>query len=260
MVKCKACGKEIAKSAKLCPSCGKRNKRPFWQILLIGLVIIIIVISIIANIAGGSEDNETSSPSVAKTNSNDKTTTKNSFIKSRMYIVDSEITKEEYIKAGSEIAIGEYIKAGSEIAIGEYIIEATGGLGYFQVSSDSSGELGSIIFIDILNKGEFGYVIIQDGDYIKLQDCRMYLSSEKSIQPKDLNKIPSSTYKIGKDLPAGEYKLTEKCQPAYWERFKNPRDSVSGIIANDIIENSAYVKVSDGEYFKLTGIEAALVK
>jgi len=88
----------------------------------------------------------------------------------------------------------------------------------------------------------------------------MFLSSEKTIQPADLDKIPSSTYKIGKDLPAGEYKLTVKRQPAYWERSKNPRDSIFGIIANDNIENSAYVKVSEGEYFKISGIEAALVK
>jgi len=235
MVKCKACGKEMAKSAKTCPSCGKRNKRPFWQFLLIGLIVI-IVISIIAGIAGGSKDSETSSSSVTTTNSSDKTTTKTSFIKPGMY------------------------KVGSEIEIGEYVVEATGGLGYFQISSDSSGELESIIVNDTLNRGEFGYAIIQNGDYIKLQDCRMYLSSEKSIQPKDLNQIPSSTYKIGKDLPAGEYKLTVKRQPAYWERSKNPRDSVFGIIANDTIENTAYVKVSDGEYFKLTGVEAALVK
>jgi len=235
MVKCKSCGKEMAKSSKTCPSCGKRNKRPFWQFLLIGLIAI-IVISIIAGIAGGSKDSETSSSSVATTNSNGKTTTKASFIKPGMY------------------------KVGSEIEIGEYVVEATGSLGYFQISSDSSGEIESIIVNDTLNKGEFGYAIIQNGDYIKLQDCRMYLSSEKSIQPKDLNQIPSSTYKIGKDLPAGEYKLTVKRQPAYWERSKNPRDSVFGIIANDNIEDSAYVKVSDGEYFKLTGVEASLVK
>jgi RNA polymerase subunit RPABC4/transcription elongation factor Spt4 len=41
LIKCKACGHEIAKSAKICPSCGKRNKRPLGQtiLIIIGLVI-----------------------------------------------------------------------------------------------------------------------------------------------------------------------------------------------------------------------------
>ena len=41
MTACKACGKEIAKSAKFCPSCGAKNKKPlfkrwwFWVIVLL---------------------------------------------------------------------------------------------------------------------------------------------------------------------------------------------------------------------------------
>lgn len=41
MTTCKACGKEIAKSAKFCPSCGAKNKKPifkrwwFWVIVLL---------------------------------------------------------------------------------------------------------------------------------------------------------------------------------------------------------------------------------
>jgi RNA polymerase subunit RPABC4/transcription elongation factor Spt4 len=233
IVKCKACGKEIAKSAKVCPSCGKKNKKPFWQTLLI-VFVVIIVVSIIANIGGGSK--EGGNQTQITTNSEKQTTTNSNFIKAGMY------------------------KVGSEIAAGEYVVEATGNPGYFQIASDSSGEFDSIIVNDNLNKSEFGYVLVQDGDYIQLQNCRMYLSAEKTIQPVDLDKIPSSTYKIGKDLPAGEYKLTVKRQPAYWERSKNPRDSVFGIIANDNIENSAYVRVSEGEYLKMTGIEASLVK
>jgi hypothetical protein len=217
-----------------CKACGKKNKKPFWQVLLIGVVVTSIIVHISCN--RGAKEAETSSQPQSITNSGNQTSTKTDFIKPGMY------------------------KVGSEIAAGEYVVEATSSSGYFQISSDSSGEFDSIIVNDNLNKGEFGYVIIEDGDYIQLQNCRMYLSAEKTIQPKDLEKIPASTYKIGKDLPSGEYKLTVKRQPAYWERSKNPRDSVYGIIANDNIENSAYVTVSDGEYFKITGIEAAIAK
>ena len=58
MVKCKACGNEIAKSAKVCPNCGKKNKKPLWQTILV-IFGIIIVIGIFAGKGGGSSDNET---------------------------------------------------------------------------------------------------------------------------------------------------------------------------------------------------------
>jgi RNA polymerase subunit RPABC4/transcription elongation factor Spt4 len=53
MVKCKACGKEIAKSAKICPGCGKRQHMSFWARLGI-LVVAVIAIAGIANAAGSN--------------------------------------------------------------------------------------------------------------------------------------------------------------------------------------------------------------
>jgi hypothetical protein len=82
--------------------------------------------------------------------------------------------------------------------------------------------------------------------------------AELTLQPK-LDDIPPSTYKIGKDLPAGEYKLTPTSDTAYWERNSNPRDSVDGIIANDMLSESAYVTVREGEYFKIIGAKGQKV-
>ena len=43
---CKACGQQIAKSAKKCPHCGAKNKKgiPVW----LGIVVAIVLIAIIA--------------------------------------------------------------------------------------------------------------------------------------------------------------------------------------------------------------------
>jgi RNA polymerase subunit RPABC4/transcription elongation factor Spt4 len=48
MTTCKSCGKELAKSAKTCPSCGAKNKKPIykrWFFWLIAIIILIFVIS-----------------------------------------------------------------------------------------------------------------------------------------------------------------------------------------------------------------------
>ena len=54
MVTCKHCGAEIAASAKTCPKCGGKNKKPFYKNpLLITLVIIVIIIA--AATSGGDK-------------------------------------------------------------------------------------------------------------------------------------------------------------------------------------------------------------
>jgi RNA polymerase subunit RPABC4/transcription elongation factor Spt4 len=48
LISCKVCGKEIAKSAKSCPHCGKRNKQPVWKLILI-IIGVCVAISIAVN-------------------------------------------------------------------------------------------------------------------------------------------------------------------------------------------------------------------
>lgn len=68
MTTCKTCGKEMAKSAKVCPSCGAKNKKPFftrpWFIAIVALIII-------GSIASGGKSESGNTTKVAdKTNSN----------------------------------------------------------------------------------------------------------------------------------------------------------------------------------------------
>lgn len=60
MTTCEACGKEMAKSAKSCPSCGAKNKKPIYKKWFFWLIVIIIVISVIS--ANGGEDETTITP------------------------------------------------------------------------------------------------------------------------------------------------------------------------------------------------------
>lgn len=51
MIRCKACGKEIAKSAKACPSCGAKNKKP-----PIGCLVVVVLLILFAALGAGGED------------------------------------------------------------------------------------------------------------------------------------------------------------------------------------------------------------
>lgn len=63
MTKCKACGEEIAKSAKACPKCGARNRRGhrFFFVALLFFLSVLILTSVLGgdkdDPAGNSEQN-----------------------------------------------------------------------------------------------------------------------------------------------------------------------------------------------------------
>lgn len=52
MVKCKTCGEEIAKSAKVCPKCGAKQKKH----TILGIILIIFGVLLIAAVIGGNGD------------------------------------------------------------------------------------------------------------------------------------------------------------------------------------------------------------
>ena len=47
LINCKACGQEVAKSAKKCPHCGAKNKNsaPILLSIIVGIVLIAIIAS-----------------------------------------------------------------------------------------------------------------------------------------------------------------------------------------------------------------------
>ena len=62
MKNCKACGAEIATSAKSCPKCGAKNKKPIWKRVWVWILAVIILVVAIGGM-GGSSDTDTSAPS-----------------------------------------------------------------------------------------------------------------------------------------------------------------------------------------------------
>ena len=52
---CKSCGAEIAKSAKNCPQCGAKNKKPVYKRVWFILLCIIAVFIIIGALSGNDE-------------------------------------------------------------------------------------------------------------------------------------------------------------------------------------------------------------
>ena len=60
---CKVCGKDIATSAKVCPYCGAKNKKPIYKRWWFILLVVLIVLSIIGGLGGADTDTPTDTPS-----------------------------------------------------------------------------------------------------------------------------------------------------------------------------------------------------
>lgn len=59
----------------------------------------------------------------------------------------------------------------------------------------------------------------------------------------------AGAYKVGKDIPAGEYMIFGN--DVYYEISKKP-SNYDAILTNDFVYNKAYVRLSVGQYFKLS--------
>ena len=71
LIKCQSCGKEIADTAKSCPGCGAKIKKPIYKKVWFWIIIVFVAIGITA---GGS--NESSEGSSSKNKDKTQTTSK----------------------------------------------------------------------------------------------------------------------------------------------------------------------------------------
>ena len=76
------------------------------------------------------------------------------------------------------------------------------------------------------------------------------------VETKKDNAIQPGMYKIGKDIPAGEYIITSNGSSGYFELTKDSSGQLDSIICNDMFENRSIITVKDGEYLKIQSSRA----
>lgn len=141
-------------------------------------------------------------------------------------------------------------KIGTDIPAGEYLIFSSG-TSYYQVTKDSTGSLESIISND--NFSGTRYITVSDGQYLEIRNSKMISASEAEPQQPKNNQYLDGMYKVGKDIPPGEYKVASTGGLAYFEVSKNSKGTLESIISNDNFEGEKYISIKDGQYIKLNG-------
>ncbi|AMK16285.1 hypothetical protein [Methanobrevibacter olleyae] len=86
------------------------------------------------------------------------------------------------------------------------------------------------------------------------------VTSNDDSNTSDADKVfTEGTYKVGSDLPAGEYKFTQTSEfGGYVERSSDSSMKLESIISNEATSEkgaTVYVTVKEGEYLKIQGGE-----
>lgn len=253
MVTCRVCGAEIAKSAKTCPQCGAKNSKPvtkrWWFWTLIALVLL-------GAIGGNSSKSEkpidktapqaTSYSSLTATNapaSNNPTTApKPTDTPAPTPTPEPDI----WLKGGT-------YKVGTDIEAGEYLIVATSWNCYVEVDKDSSGTFDSIVSNE--NTSTHLYYTLIDGQYFKVQGGKFARVDDVAPFEAVDGVYDEGMYLVGRDIPAGEYKITANESVCYIEVDKDSYNTFNSIVSNDIISigESTYITIKNGQYIKISG-------
>lgn len=159
---------------------------------------------------------------------------------------------QEEEKESSVSYIGGMYKIGVDMPAGEYLI--TSSEGYLEVASDSTGNLDSIITND--NYTNRIYITVQDGQYLKFDGTAIPVADAAGYTTSNGIYL-EGMYLVGKDIPAGEYKVSS-LGGGYYEVSANSSGTLDAIITNENFDSDVYLTVSDGQYLKLNRAQIKL--
>lgn len=159
----------------------------------------------------------------------------------------STATPPEKGTAENPYTAGMY-KVGSDLPAGEYLFYATTS-NYAYVCASIDSNQNDIVENENFN-GSF-FMTVVNGQYLEATRCCFIKASEGMVELNEDGSIGEGTYRVGIDIPAGEYKLTTEEDSAYWCLYLNSNIPFD-IYDNNIFEGSAYVTVRDGQYLMIT--------
>lgn len=155
-------------------------------------------------------------------------------------------------------------EVGSDIEAGEYLLIKSGLIGYYEVATEKNPSLDKILY-----NGSYirQYVKVNDGEFLKFSGGKLFKldSAPKLIKESD-NGYKAGQYKVGRDIEAGEYVVTEssKTTNVYLELTAIPNAQIGSeqFLFNENFHNRHYVKAEDGQYLnfnagKLYSLEEA---
>ena len=151
-------------------------------------------------------------------------------------------------------------KIGADLPAGEYVLlPASEFSAYYEVNSSSTGEVEDIIDND--NFDGRRYLTVEDGQYLTIQRCTMVPLDKAPKVDISSGVVPEGMYRVGVDIPAGEYKLHNNTEyDGYYEVRSSSlaSEGFDSIITNENFSGDVYVTVQEGQYLVVNRAELQL--
>lgn len=244
----------------------QKPKKKKIGVVIIGVVILLGLCGALSQCASGGSDSTTKTDTSAPSSDSSKNATVSKEDSAAKAEADAAAkaeadaaaaAKAEAAAAAQKIkdatfSAGTYI-VGNTMPAGEYKVTATSGMGYIEVSRDSTGSLESIVAND--NITTFTYITVVDGQYFKLQGCKAISVDIATPYSVTNGKYKDGTYKVGIDIPAGEYNIQcDAGATGYVEVSSDSTHLLNSIVTNDIVQGNTFQSVQNGQYLKLSGV------
>ena len=191
LVKCKACGEEIAAKAKKCPKCGAKNKKPIFKKWWFWLIVVIVIGSL-----GNNNDNATEPVETTPvTKAIEETTPATETIVETTFATEAAVEETEpsvpsiVLVAGEAGEYGELftmnkgtefeetyyiyrIPAGTYTVtnVGEYMNQFNVYSDEIHVTEDGWEEPAEVIYVKLLDVGASDTFTIAEGQYIEIHE------------------------------------------------------------------------------------------
>ena len=161
----------------------------------------------------------------------------------------SNIPSQDIVSEGS-------YKVGYDILPGEYIVICTDDIfsAYVCVKDANTNKIKENDNFDGCH-----YINISLGQYFEISRAIAIPADKYNINVPDYNSIGDGMYKVGTDIPVGEYKLTADTDFLGYYCIYDTADASRKIIANDNFSNTSYVNVKLGQYLQIKRSNAVLV-
>lgn len=210
--------------------------------IIAGAVAVLVFISIIGAVSGQStptdSQGQTETQSVSELSPKDK------------------MRKQLNQMVSNDTIFGPGSYAKGDIPVGEYVFMPMSDNGSYYSEEDEAGNI-----IDNENFDSFGYVYVHGAGNISVKGALIPLSTLNQLDadsPREIygllrdkdNYMDSGYYKIGTDLPSGEYTI-QSYGEGYVEVASGPVGN-SQIVDNEIVNGSHSVVVTDGQYLKVS--------
>ncbi len=238
----------------------KTNKSLQQTVIVLAIIAAALVIFFIIGITN-SNDKESDEPNTPIEETTEAETTEPEITEPETEVTTEEVTTDppetdppETAPPVKTYSSGKY-KVGVDIPAGEYFLQAASAYGgYMSINSDSNGD-------DILENENFNthhYITIQDGQYLELNRVTA-LSVNDMTKTFDASNLDEGMYRVGIDIPAGEYRLTAANGNGYVCVYDNS-SAYRDIQSNNNFETNDYVTVANGQYLLIHRCTGSIVQ